>query len=75
MERLLLILGTLLISVSSVAGTSLDMNSAITKGIQSTQGKSSQNKPTIVYGGQDISRQIIADADQTTFSIQSTLIS
>lgn len=76
MRKIGLTLGALLLSFNCYAGsisTNTDLKSAIIKN-ESKQIDSNKN-PSIIYGGQDISRPVIADADESASSIQPKLVS
>ncbi len=71
MRKLNLALLALFISFNTNATTSL--NNAITKSLD--RQASNQNQPsTIVYGGKDISRSIVAVAHENTWTKQQVLL-
>ena len=59
-------------NIHTALATSNDLNNAINKSIQK-QSTNNQHS-TIVYGGKDISRSIVAVAHESTWTKQQTLI-
>jgi hypothetical protein len=73
MRKLALAISVLLVSFNVSAATSSDLGSTITKSIGKQNTNNGQSS-TIVYGGKDISRSIVAVANESTWTKQQTLI-
>jgi hypothetical protein len=76
MRKIGLLLGALLVSFTCYAGTTSvnsDLKSAILKSTNQ-QANSGGNNLSIIYGGQDFSRRVIATANESLWSGQSTFI-
>lgn len=73
-KQIMMIGGVWLISFSSLAGTS-NIDTAFMKGIQGNiHNNQTQTSLSIIYGGQDISPQRLAVANESILAGQQTLI-
>jgi hypothetical protein len=72
MRKIALTIFALIISFN-VSAASTDLGSAITKSIEKQNTNNGQSS-TIVYGGKDISRSIVASASESTWTKHPMLI-
>lgn len=72
MRKINLAILAFLVSFNVYAASSTDLGNAISKSIQN-QSRNGQHS-TIVYGGKDIARSIVATAGQSTWIKQQILI-
>lgn len=72
MKKIALLIGVMLFSFNSFASTP-DIASSITKSFNK-QSVAPKNPSSIIYGGQDISRQVIASANQPAWKSEPQLI-
>jgi hypothetical protein len=74
MRKIGLLIGALLVSLTCHAGstpTSADLKTAILKSTNQ-QTSAGGNNLSIIYGGQDFSRPVVATANESIWSGQST---
>lgn len=77
MRKVLLVIGTLFLSVNAIAATTLSQN--LGSAISSTMKSHNSPKPIkssfpLVYGGEDISRPLVATANESVWSKQSSIV-
>lgn len=75
MKKLILIMGSLILSATVFATSSTQLNNVILQSFQTKSTvKNAQASFPIVYGGQDISKPLIATADESVWSGQQRLV-
>jgi hypothetical protein len=73
MKKVLLTVLTLFVSFNALAADT-NLGSVMTKGIIKQQSNNSSQNSTIVYGGKDISRSIVAQTHESNWTKQQILI-
>lgn len=66
MRKIGLIIGALLVGVNCYAGSTTDVKSAIIE----NSAKQTHSDSKMIYGGQDISRRVVATANETHWAGQ-----
>lgn len=75
MKKMILIMGSLVFCANVFATSSAQLNNVILQSFQTKSTvKSAQSSFPIVYGGQDISKPLIATADESVWSGQQRLV-